>query len=461
MKKQTGKSIVDKVSQYTKADSRRFLNDVSELESGLVIGYDISDRGYNVYFSKAMWGVKKDSPVSVEYHFPPGLEEHGVGVVDCSGFARRPQTKDDALHLALNHVLEKKDGEEGISRYSPESLLYTLVRSNVCEGDAQAIIAFFEGEILGGRPSDIKGKNSVYEINVTDRFGKKQVIKFVRDREEARIESLVNYHFSRDPVLRNFVPGSSLEKPIELNVGDESFYLTIQEEVNGRADARLDNLLRSGSKRDRDAYLSYSMKVLANMHVRGTAIMNQLAKYSLDGEVRELAGKKAQNLVREKDYDRREVLGIKLDNGFISNLAESGIQDRDWFIHADLKYENKIGQFYIDWGISGKGNPYLDLARVFVDNTVQRASPLIEDEITYFISGYLRERNRIMGLPAPSHDEVEKGYVEYQQMEYLLASSLGPYLMVKDKPTPNEAMSGKIMLERAYRTHNQVFDLAA
>ncbi|MBW2964769.1 phosphotransferase [Candidatus Woesearchaeota archaeon] len=321
-----------------------------------------------------------------------------------------------------------------------DDILDKLVKAGVREQDAEAIASEFE-DLLECRPADIKSKNQVYHL--TDCYGRKKVIKFVTSNKEARIESLVNYHFSRHPVLSRYVAGSDFELPEEVRIGSDTKHIVIQEDICEKADQHLDNILKNGTRRQLNEYLEFWMKALAELHVYGTGIMDDIG-------VRETA----LRLTKEKDNDR-----VNTSNRLVrivgyarlrQDIAEMDLESRDAFIHQDIRAENRIGQYAIDWGHAGRGNPMLDIARVLSDYDVNKRGVLSDDLIKQYIASYLREKKQLLGDTARVSDsELDSEFMEFCGLRLLYFQAQTAYLVSKgDECSDGEVRTKDFMVRQ-------------
>lgn len=306
-----------------------------------------------------------------------------------------------------------------------DSLVDTLIGQGVRPIDAEVIASNFE-DVVEGKSPEVKSKNVVYHIS--DVYGNNRVIKFVKDKKEAEAECFANFHFSQHPILRRYVPRGFIDKPLEVILGDDLRYVTIQEDVSETKSKNLDDVLISGSKDEVIDYLENWMKVLARFHVYGTEIAD---RYDNNNP--------ALRLTKEKDEDR--VRNIEHDPILRSDVRAEVIEDKLEYIHQDIRSENRLGNYAIDWGHSGRGNPLLDVARVLLDVDVKKKLSFDEDFYKHFIGIYLDEKSRIS---RKSMRDVDSAYLEFKKLGLIYMQSQSAYLISKGKdcsPKEKETIS--------------------
>lgn len=284
------------------------------------------------------------------------------------------------------------------SHANPDKLLEQLIQHGVAEVDAQIILKEFE-DLADASPTKLKTKNVVYHIN--DRNGKRKILKFVTQKEEAEIEAKVNYYFSRHPMLAQYIPRSDLEQPIAVLVGDSVKYLTVQEEV-------IENAPRS---------LGYWIKALARMHVYGSQIMNALG-----------VTKQALGLAREKDDERLEEGSIVYEASVREDTIGAYLGKNQTFIHRDFRRVNRRSGFALDWGHAGWGEALIDLSALLLDYELQAGNPFTESDYKNCINAYLNERNASLGVKNPTVKEVEVAYHEFTALGMVYAQAEAGYV---------------------------------
>ncbi len=322
------------------------------------------------------------------------------------------------------------------NRYSKftnlNNVVETLLRQGLDEEDALILSTHF-GDVMKAQQAEGKTKNIVYKVETKD--GRKVVVKFVKDKAEAEIEALVNYEFSRDHLLAPYMAKSDMQTPIEVKLDDSNIYLIVQEDISAKADPRIDYCRTYGTREQKLDYLRYWARVLARFHVRGTEIMDALGNHKL-----------AQSLHREKDLERIDSTSTREERKVIEDIVAENSEQGSTFIHSDAGH-NKMGQFLIDWGNSGRGNPYLDLARLFVDVNIQNNSSnlLNEDEKKHLIREYLQEKQKLTAqtkqAACVTNAEVEKAYAQYSRIEYLMNCAIGSYMELQGSDKADEHIS--------------------
>jgi hypothetical protein len=304
------------------------------------------------------------------------------------------------------------------------SLLDTLSSQGICDEDAESIAENFE-DLVQCDPVGLKSKNIVYSMLL--RKEGRRIVKFVTDKEEAETECLVNYWFSRHPVLRRYSVSCDHAKPIKAKVGTVEKYLVIQKQIP------IPRMAIDWHDHDSlFSYLGYWMQALADVHNHGTALMDKLGNF-----------RKAQSLNRTKDKNRR-TLNRSYDESRISDIMLSGIESGRTFIHSDCRFENRIGHKFIDWGNAGRGNPYLDVARVLVDGRFH----LDYEGKAQLIKRYLSS--------AENGHTFERAMKEYQSLAYLMSSSIGAYLS-GTSCSEEEKLTRQVMLEISPRIRKRQY----
>jgi hypothetical protein len=345
----------------------------------------------------------------------------------------------EASWAILELALKRAEVHFGRQHNYKQSIIETLINQGFYEENAHTVADLFQENIENGNPAEVSSKNQVYHI--TDRQGNKKVVKFVASEKEARIEALVNYHFSRDPILKHFIPRGDLKEPIEVMVNNAPMYITIQEDVRDKADKRFDYVLQHGTRQQVHEYLRYWMAVLARVHVIGTKIMNQIGNDD-----------RALSLTKDKDKERIKglysILGRAFPKGLWRDLAQSDIERRNEFIHQDTRLENRLCQYIIDWGHAGRGNGLLDVARVLSDGIVQLKAGLSEEDYKGLISMYLTEKRSLLGIGNElTNGEVNAAYEEFKGMQWLYENAQSAYLESRGGIiSPSEEQTKKIMI---------------
>ncbi|MFA6888771.1 MAG: hypothetical protein WC254_04720 [Candidatus Woesearchaeota archaeon] len=323
-------------------------------------------------------------------------------------------------------------GKSPVSNVCNNSVAEALLIHGV--GEEHAGILASQHEIVDGIPAE-KSKNLVYIIQEPN--GKRQVVKFVEKKEEADIEALALYHFSRDSRLGLYVPRSELEVPSLVQIGDEPRYVTVQSFVS---DAKADRLLQ-GTKKEAMQYLNNWMRILARLHVYGTEIMDELGNE-----------KPALRLCKEKDLDRiavaSRIIPLVYDLGLQRTLVGSQIEQGHEFIHQDTRKENRIGYYLIDFGHAGRGNGLLDIARVVSDYSVQKHY-LTNDDERRLLKTYISEKNRIQGKNTPSIQDLEQTCNGFTAIRLLYFQAQSAYQITRrELLTPHEEATLQFQTQR-------------
>jgi thiamine kinase-like enzyme len=296
-------------------------------------------------------------------------------------------------------------------------LIDTLITQGISPLYAQVIAAEFE-DLKDASPATIASKNQVYHVG-----GK--IVKFVNKKDEADIEAKVNFHFSRDKRLAHLVPKSDLDEAIEVQIGDTTKYITIQEDV---------------SSKSREQGLDYWLKnALPRIHVYGTKVMDKEGIF-----------RKANTVTDERSEGMIEESGLVIDTFLRDEMKSLDLEDVLTFIHQDLRRQNQEGQYAIDWGNAGRGNPYIDLARVLLDSQLQKGNIFDESDYKKHLHTYLTERNNLMKIDAPSDNDVNQAYNEFRKVALVFSQKQAAYLITKgDDCSPGELQDKEFLSHTA------------
>jgi thiamine kinase-like enzyme len=328
----------------------------------------------------------------------PGLVGKGVKI----GLNNNPIVWSSRNRSALGELREmgfdiKVDVDYTIPDLGLDSLEEILVGQGINPYAAMVIKAEF-GDLQECHPAKVASKNQVYHVD-------DKVVKLVSSKEEAEIEALVNREFSQHAVLRKYVAKGLVGSPIKVEMGGVTKYMIIQEDVSTNV---------------KDPGLKYWLKAAAELQVYGTEIMNRLGNYH-----------PALSLTKEKDEARVKDSGIIIDTDIRKDLREAGIENQLVFIHQDLRAANREGIKVIDWGHAGRGNPYLDVARILLDAQLQRDRPFTKEDYKQCISFFLGERNKALKIDSPTVEDVNRGYQEFKEISLLYAQAQSAYLVSK------------------------------
>lgn len=264
--------------------------------------------------------------------------------------------------------------------------------------------------IVDGVPVGIKSKNKVYYLQ--DVFGTAKTIKFYEDEKEARMEAIVNYFFPFDKDLATLVPGTDQREPSFFTVDGTELYVVIENDV--RVKASFNEFTLNLNKRSfRQQYFSSWMHKLAVIHVKGTQMMNMLGNY--DG---------AKDLFREKDKERIDAVYGAVTLSMLEDANASIDPLEAVFINQDLKLDNRIGEYVVDWGGSGRGHPYTDLAMVLNDPR----SNLSEGEKRHYLSLYLKKRQSLEETQSSySLRTLDAEFAKYKNTEFAFISMISAF----------------------------------
>ena len=318
----------------------------------------------------------------------------------------------------------------------------TLIEQGINPQDAELVSKKVDA-VVECKPTEVISKNVVYYV--TDKLGNKKIVKIVRDKEEAEIEALVNYNFSKHPVLKLYLPQGLIEKPLETKVGEETRYVLLQEDVSQLASKKLDSLLKQG-RQGIQTYLGYWMKNLAALHVYGTEVMDYLGNT-----------KKAQSITKERDQERILTSHLKIDKSLRDELIAEGFLEGNVFIHQDLRLDNRLGEYALDWGHSGRGNQYLDIARVLIDPSINHKGQLSGEDTKRVIGIYLREVNKLKGEEKlVTREDLNLAYKNFKKIVLLYSQSQIGYLTTKEYSSPKDKSVALYMTNEITRLEREV-----
>jgi hypothetical protein len=343
-----------------------------------------------------------------------------------------------SLKILSHHGIKVETGKE-IKQEHGERMFHiyeTLLEQGVKEQDAHVIVQEFQG-VLKAKPVEIASKNQVYFLS--DKQGRKKVLKFVNNKEEADIECLVNYHFSTHRILKTNIARGYNEIPIEVQVGDTKKHLVVQEDRRDKANYALQQMLDKGNKEQLFSYLNYWMRKLAEFHFYGTLIMNKLGNYA-----------KARSIIKDADDERIKVGKYKHDPVLRSECAARDIEGGNIFIHQDLRYENRLCQTALDWGHAGRGNYLLDPVKLLSDSAVQKRindrSELTEEQYKRLLQTYLNTMRMLKKLPEVELKDLNQVYYEFNAMRKVYFESQAAYYDFKGgECTLNEQATNEFM----------------
>jgi len=321
-----------------------------------------------------------------------------------------------------NKALEKASEffRESKNRYKKD-IVANLIYQGFHEEDAFIAAELYEHSLKDGKSTGIESKNRVYFI--TDKDGNKKVIKFNHNEKEAKVEALVNYFFSQDPLLKEFVPKSAMIKregfegyePIKVDVEGKPMYITIQEDVR--------------EKKKKNYSLDTWMKVLARVHIVGTYVVNSLKKQNKIEEY------KCTKSTKERDDDNILRAHLAIDWGLRKVLTDAGIEEGIDFCHGDLRFDNMAGSYILDWGGAGKGNGLKDVAQLLSDAYVKEK--ISDDECKRLIEIYLNEKRNTAStfggeaFYKVTEAEVENAFNEFKGLAIIYYPKFSAYKMLK------------------------------
>jgi len=331
-----------------------------------------------------------------------------------------------------------------------DTLLERLLAQNITEQDAYAMIEAIHDDFKAVDIVDHQSdKNKVYYLQ--DRSGNKKVIKVMADQNAAKIETLVLTAFAKHPVLSKYVPRCYTAEPIAIAIEQNLKYITIQEDIRRNEEQLFESMLFSGNRKQVVHYLASWVKTLANIHHYGTQIVNDINCV--------VSQKNISRFASERHEERIISSHLVYDSGLRNAIFSASIEQGSDFIHGDLRFENRLGTYAIDWDHAARGNPLMDLVQLFVDPRLNWMR-FSEQEQKQFISLYLSERKKIesedTGIERKrvSAQEIEHAYFEFAALRVLYTQSQAAYLLtLSDLQQNNQnAYPNSLSLQNARET---------
>ncbi|MBI5393467.1 phosphotransferase [Candidatus Woesearchaeota archaeon] len=336
-----------------------------------------------------------------------------------------------------------------IEHVDSNSLLRKLLEQNIAKQDAYAIIETIHDDFkvisIVDHQSD---KNRVYYLQ--DKSGNKKVIKVMADQKAAEIETIVLAAFAKHPVLSQYVPRCYTAEPIAVEIGKNQRYIIIQEDVRKNEEQLFERMLLAGNKKQAQFYLESWVRTLARIHYYGTQLFNDIGCSLLQ--------KTASRFASEKHEERIISSAIVYDSGLRNAILSASVKQGSSFIHGDLRFENRLGSYAIDWDHAARGNPLMDLAQLFVDPRLGWMR-FGEEQQKQFLALYLSETRRIeaedkkMKSERVSQQEIEKAYFEFAALRVLYTQSQTAYLLALSDQQQNRHPNGSsLSLQNARET---------
>ena len=307
-----------------------------------------------------------------------------------------------------------------IEKIQSVNLIDKLILAGFEEQHAE-FIANSLGDTEEGEAVGINSKNKVYFLK--DVHGAKKVIKFVDKKDEADLEMIVNHSFAKHPVLKHFVPGTDIESPIDFEMNGKTKYAVIQNDVRPESKSKLAHTYFKNQPINHQ-YIEHWIRAIARVHHYGSEIMQEIGEMKPAETISCIPG-------RVKDLERLEDCKITYNNlSKINEYVDEATEFQKSFIHFDLKPENRLGHYIIDWGGAGWGSHFLDVSMILNDARF----PLNKESKEYFVKLYINQRNELIKQEqknAPFIDE-KKGLHEYKTMEFLINSTFTAYYNSKE-----------------------------
>jgi hypothetical protein len=327
--------------------------------------------------------------------------------------------------LKLEQLIDKAESYFNPSKDYRESIVDTLLKEGFHEQYAFAVASLFEENLQGGSTIDVKSKNQAYYVQVGDKI---RVVKFSSNWDETNHESLSNYHYSRNPILRNHTSLTDMLEPVEIDVDGKKMYMTVQ-------DAKPDSAMPTNPEQFK-AYLHNWMKVLARFHVYATVIMDQLGNHQ-----------RATSFSRECYKERLKLSPARHDKGLLEDVLASGIEYGYGVAHNDTKLANRRGYSLIDWGNSGRGNQLFDIVKMFAEAYIRdiMGRDLNERDYRELLGTYMAEKRLCIGTlnekqqqfyteALNANDDSETTYQKFKIARAFMLSNIEAQLYAKGDP---------------------------
>lgn len=341
-----------------------------------------------------------------------------------------------ALKPKLSNKVERSEPK------AEASSLFTILKNyNIDELQALYIINKHDDNIKSIKSSGKKTKNEVYFATTND--GRKRIIKFTFEKEEAYIENKILHEFGKHEVLSLWNAKSFTEDVIEVNNKDINSYLSIQEDISDRTSYAPDINLKSRTKVGLANYLNFWMDRLAELNAYGTPIYE---KIGINQTIHEK--------FNDKRIDKSRNLNKKIHSEFFYNteefqqiIFEKYQQNKKTALHTDL-LNNRLGSMVIDYGNAAIGNELSDVQSILGDPNIQIKSgfKIDDDDKLHFLKRYFMKYHSIM-RPSESLEQIEmlSKYESKNRLNELIAltnaeqQTIIPYLYFKDKKSSVEA----------------------
>ncbi len=256
-----------------------------------------------------------------------------------------------------------------------------------------------------------------------------------------------------------------------------SHLVSVQEDVTNVANYKYDLALKSETKKGINQYMNYWLKTLAEVHILGSKYVS--SKYG-DDFIQEQA-MKASYLVSDNIYKNIQKLEKTKSNLIKNGSSEESITkvnqvlkdkmrmleldqivradgEDDW-IHADIKSNNMVGNYLVDWANSGWGNGLYDFIRLLKSTDMRKYDLSVQEEKRY-LKMYLSEKERLKQNFFPE-ENVVKVTDEYVDKKYIVYSALkelyNPLFRVwRESHDSNNKTFATIDLEEKFSTQNEL-----
>ncbi|MBT3298399.1 hypothetical protein HN385_05720 [archaeon] len=192
--------------------------------------------------------------------------------------------------------------------------------------------------------NDVVSFNQSYKI--LDKDGQNWILKVTDNKPKAHMEAVANYYLTDH--FSFIVPGISPE-PIEVN----GLYFTIQKDISDREDL----IVSKG--------IDYWISSLALFHKEAGKILESNGIIVPDHEV--MSYDILQEIYDEGDKSHDVIFDRSKIKDAVDYLNSTKSK---YFIHGDVKNDNRLGSMLIDLELCGKGNPVIDLSLILMQYNV-------------------------------------------------------------------------------------------
>jgi hypothetical protein len=330
-------------------------------------------------------------------------------------------------------------------KISRESIVHGLMSQGVGSKHALAIALQFEDALESASPVGVNSSNEAYFIRFREN-GIEKAVKFTTNKKQTLNSLIINYHFSRHPVLKHHIAGVDTLKPASFEFGGKEIYMTVQER---RPKSELPK-----TKGELMNYLHNWMRVIARVHVYGTVEMDRIGHY-----------KQAQSFGVDKYKERIDTSIVDHDKSVLIDARNRGIEYGHTVIHVNPKDDNRLGGHtlsdctLIDWDTSGRGNQFFDPVKITNEGLVAEilGRELNEAEKRELLGTLMEEKRACVGTLDPRiqefyawalevNDDMDTTYHKFEMARaYMISHIEGQLYQKGDKRSDCENKTMELM----------------